>query len=106
MHMTARFFLSLGNVFFSLLLGAVALGFFWMYFPDLTLQLFKWAGTLRESLLSSAWPARYEVALRLFVDERQIVYMGFVLATRIVVGLIIVLVSRFLGGKAEQEFPI
>ena len=35
--MTARFFLSLGNVFFSLLLGAVALGFFWMYFPDLTL---------------------------------------------------------------------
>src|SRR5260370_31451321 len=75
-HMTARFFLSLGNVFFSLLLGAVALGFFWLYFPDLTLQLFKWAGSLRESLLSSAWSARYEVALRLFVDERQIVYMG------------------------------
>jgi hypothetical protein len=32
--------------------------------------------------------------------------MGSVLATRIVVGLIIVLVSRFLGGKTEQEFPI
>jgi hypothetical protein len=106
-HMTARFFLSLGNVFFSLLLGAVALGFFWLYFPDVTLQLFKWAGSLREALLSSAWSARYEVALRLFVDERQIVYMGFVLATRIVVGLLILLGSRWIGGnKSEQEFPI
>ena len=34
---TTRFFLSLGNVFFSLILGAVALGFFWFYFPDWTL---------------------------------------------------------------------
>jgi hypothetical protein len=32
--------------------------------------------------------------------------MGFVLATRIIVGLIIMLVSKFLGGKSEQEFPI
>ena len=38
---TTRFFLSLGNVFFSLILGAVALGFFWLYFPDWTLQLFR-----------------------------------------------------------------
>ncbi len=106
MHMTARFFLSLGNVFFSLLLGAVALGFFWMYFPDLTLQLFKWAGTLRESLLSSAWSARYEVALRLFVDERQIVYMGFVLATRIIVGVLIMLVYKLFGRKTQEEFSI
>ncbi len=106
MHVTARFFLSLGNVFFSLLLGALAFGFFWVYFPDLTLQLFKWAGTLRESLISSAWSSRYEVALRLFVDERQIVYMGFVLATRIIVGLIIALASKFLGGKTEREFPV
>jgi hypothetical protein len=106
-HMTARYFLSLGNVFFSLILGAIAFGFFWLYFPDVTLQLFKWAGSLRESLISSAWSARYEVALRLFVDERQIVYMGFVLATRIVVGLLILFGSRWIGGKpAHEEFPI
>ena len=52
-------------------------------FPDWTLQLFKWAGSIRESLISGIWPARYEVVLRALVDERQIVYMGFVLATRI-----------------------
>jgi hypothetical protein len=33
--------------------------------------------------------------------------MGFVLATRIVVGLLILLGSRWIGGnKSEQEFPI
>jgi hypothetical protein len=101
-----RFFLSLGNVFFSLILGAVALGFFWFYFPDETLKLFKWAGILRESLLSNAWSARYEVVLRLFVDERQIVYMGFVLATRIVVGLIIMLIYRLVGRRSEAELSL
>ena len=103
---TTRFFLSLGNVFFSLILGAVALGFFWFYFPDWTLQLFKWAGTVRESLISGTWPARYEVVLRALVDERQIVYMGFVLATRIIVGVLIVLVYKLFGRRHEEEFPI
>jgi len=80
---TTRFFLSLGDLFFSLILGAVALGFFWFHFPDWTLQLFKWSGTIRQNLISGTWPGRYEVILRALVDERQIVYMGFVLATHV-----------------------
>jgi len=105
--MTARFFFSLGNVFFSLILGAVALGFFWFYFPDWTLQLFKWAGSIREGIVSGAWPARYEVVIRALVDERQIVYMGFVLATRILVGLLIVIGAKLLGrNPPQQEFSI
>jgi hypothetical protein len=102
----ARFFLSLGNVFFSLILGAVALGFFWFYFPDWTLQLFRWAGSVREGIASGNWPARYEVVIRALVDERQIVYMGFVLATRIVVGLLIALFYKLLGRRPEPEFPM
>jgi hypothetical protein len=102
----ARFFLSLGNVFFSLILGALALGFFWFRFPDWTLQLFKWAGSIRESLISGTWPAQYEVVLRALVDERQIVYMGFVLATRILVGLLILLVAKLFGRGRQEEFPI
>jgi hypothetical protein len=104
--MSARFFLSLGNVFFSLILGAVGLGFGLFYFPDTTLQLFKWAGSIREALISGNWPARYEVVLRALVDERQIVYMGFVLATRILVGLIIMLGYKLTGGRHQPEFPI
>jgi len=43
----SRYFLPLGNVAISLIVGAVALGFFWFYFPDATLQLFKGAGSIR-----------------------------------------------------------
>ncbi len=86
---STRYFLSLGNVFFSLVLGAVALGVAWFHFPAETVQMFKAAGVVREWLASRGWPAHYEAAVRALLDERQIVYMGFVLATRIVVGLII-----------------
>ena len=44
--------------------------------------------------------------MRAFVDERQIVYMGFVLATRIIVGVLIVLVYKLFGRKTQEEFPI
>jgi hypothetical protein len=106
--MSARFFLSLGNVFLSLILGAVALGIGLFYFSDATLQLFKWAGSLREALISGNWPSRYEVVLRVLVDERQIVYMGFVLATRIAVGLLIMVIYKLIGRRPEpeSEFPM
>jgi hypothetical protein len=94
-HRTAaRFFLPLGNVAISLILGAVALGFFWYYFPDWTLVLFKWAGSIRETVVSGYWPARYEVVIRALVDERQIVYMGFVIVTRIILGLLLMPLYR------------
>jgi hypothetical protein len=106
-HMTARFFLSLGNVFFSLLLGAVALGLSLFFFPDATLQLHKGARSVGETLLSGTWPARFESVLRSLTDERLVVYMGFVLATRIVVGFVILVASRWIGGKpGHEEFPI
>jgi hypothetical protein len=99
--------LSLGNVFFSLVLGAVALAFSLFFFPAATLQLYKWARAVGETLLSGAWPAQYEPALRALADERLIVYMGFVLATRIAVGLLVLIGSKWIGAKpTREEFPI
>lgn len=103
--MYTRFFLSLGNVLFSLVLGAVALGFGLFFFPDAILRLFRWAGSVRETVIADNWPPRYEGVLRALADERQIVYMGFVLASRALVGLLLLLAVR-LGGGREPEFPI
>ena len=97
--MWSRFLLSLGNVLVSLILGAVALGIGLLYFPDSTLKLFNWAGTIN-------WPARYEETLRRLVDERQIVYMGFVLATRVVVGLLVFLAYKLTRRGSQAELPI
>ena len=98
--MSGRFFVSIGNVLFSLILGAVALGLGLFYFPDATLRLFRWAGSVREALVSGNWPVGYDL-----VDERQIVYMGFVLATRILVGLIII-GAKLAGSSRAGQFPI
>lgn len=107
MPRTARFLLSLGNVVFSLVLGAVALAFSLFFFPVATLHLYKGARAIGEALLSGAWPAQYEPVLRALADERLIVYMGFVLATRIAVGLLVLLGSKWIGGKpAREEFPL
>ena len=51
-------------------------------------------------------PARYEVVMRALVDERQIVYMGFVLATRIAVGILIVLAYKLTGRGSQAELSI
>ena len=51
---------------------------------------------------AAIWPARYEVVVRAFVDERQIVYMGFVIATRIVVGLLLLPVYKWIDGKSTR----
>lgn len=107
MPRTARFLLSLGNVLFSLVLGAVALAFSLFFFPAATLQLYKGARAVGEAVLSGAWPAQNEPALRALADERLIVYMGFVLATRIAVGLLVLLGSKWIGAKpAREEFPL
>jgi hypothetical protein len=103
---TGRYLLSIGNLFSSLILGALLFGFFWIYVPSAALQLFKWASALREWIFLGNWPPQYEVALRFFVDERQIVYLGFVLTTRIVVGVLIVLLYKLIGRKREEEFQI
>ena len=51
-------------------------------------------------------PARYEVVVRALVDERQIVYMGFVIVTRIIVGLLLLPVYKRIDGKSHQVLNI
>ena len=97
--LSTRYFLSLGNVFFSLILGALALAFCWIYFPEFTLALFKYASSLREWIFSQGMSAKYEVMVRALVDDRQIVYMGFVLLTRVAVSLLLAFMYWLFGGK-------
>ena len=102
----APYFLPLGNVLSLWFSAPSRFGFFWYYFPDATLQLFKWAGSIRETAVGAVLAARYEVVVRALVDERQIVYMGFVIATRIVVGLLLLPVYKRIDRKTQEELPI
>ena len=62
---------------------------------------------IRETVVSGYWPARYEVVIRALVDERQIVYMGFVLVTRIIMGLLMMpLYRRKAADEAGSTFQL
>jgi hypothetical protein len=102
----ARFLLPLVSVALSLIVGAVALGLFWSHFPDTTLHLFRGAGAIREAIFAGNWPTRYEAVSRGLLDERLIVYMGFVIAARLVFGLLLLPVYRRFDRKPQSEFRI
>jgi hypothetical protein len=86
---STRYFLSLGNVALSLVLGVLAMGFFFYYYPDQFLQLQRGAAGVREWLANHAWSARSESIIRFLLEDKQILLMGFTLVTRVITGLII-----------------
>jgi hypothetical protein len=101
-----QFLLSLGHVLFSMIAGALALAIVWIYLPSVALPLFRWATTIRDWVILANWPPRYEAAVRFFFDEHQIVYLGFVVASRILVGVVAILFAKWLARRPEPEFPI
>ncbi|MEQ1648323.1 MAG: hypothetical protein ABL898_07030 [Hyphomicrobiaceae bacterium] len=96
---TTRYFLSLGNVAFSLVLGVIALVLCYATFPNLTLSLFKGAQGIKEWIVSLTGNPQYEIIGRTVLHESSIVLMGFTLLSRIIVGGIIALSSRLIHGR-------
>jgi hypothetical protein len=96
--LTLRFLGSFSYLFFSLILGAVVMGLFWFYFPDEFVQLQRSASTAREWIVGRPWSARTESIIRFLLEDRQLLFISFVLATRLALGLI-VLPFRALFGR-------
>jgi hypothetical protein len=100
---TARYFLSLGNVAFSLILGVLALAACAIFYQDLTLQLLKWAGGLREWIVSRTNSPQIEIIARFVLHESSILLMFFTLAARVIVGLFVTLIAWGFSGRADPE---
>ncbi len=86
---TVRQLLSLGNVALSLVLGVAALILSAAFFPDFTLTLMKGAAGVKERVVSMTGHSQYELIARTVLHESSILLMGFTLASRIVVGLLL-----------------
>jgi hypothetical protein len=96
---SGKFLGSYGLLVVYLALGVVAMGFFWFFFPAEFVQLQRSASTVRDWIVQYAWSARAESVIRLVLDERQLLLMGFVLATRLALEILFVLPIRALRGK-------
>ena len=91
---TTRYFLSLGNVAFSLVLGLAVLVLTFAFFPSFTLSLMRGAAGLKEQIVSLTGNPRYEIIARTVLHESSILLMGFTLLARIIVGLFISMGAR------------
>ena len=104
MHLlTARYFLSLGNVAFSLVLGVLALAACAIYNEQLLLGMLKQASAIREWVVSFSGSPKMEIIARFVLHERSILLMFFTLMARVVVGIIIALFAALFGGRAADH---
>ncbi len=100
---STRYFLSLGNVAFSMILGVAALAACAVYNEQLLLGMLKQAASVREWIVSFSGAPKMEIIARFVLHESSILLMFFTLLARIVVGLLIALVSGLFGGNARDH---
>lgn len=86
--MTRKLFLATGNVLMSLVLGAIAFGFVFIKYPDLMGQILDWASGLKQWLITRGLTTEYNNWIRVLLEERQLVFMGFTVVVRVVLSII------------------
>jgi hypothetical protein len=81
--------LSFGNVAVSLFLGVAALVLTFAFYPQFTLGLMRGAAGIKEQVVSLTGNPQYEIIARTVLHESSILLMGFTLAARIVMGIVL-----------------
>jgi len=101
--LSIRYFLSLGNVAFSMLLGVAALAACAIYNAPLLNVMIRYAGAVREWVVSISGSPNMELISRFVLHDSSILLMFFTLLARVVVGLIIGFISFLFGGSAREH---
>ena len=83
-----RLLFSTGNIFLSLILGAIAFGFVFLKYPDTMNQILDAASGLKTWLITRGLSPEYNNWIRVLLEERQLVFMGFTIVARIILSII------------------
>jgi hypothetical protein len=86
--MLLRLLLGTSTIFLSLILGAFALAFVGYNWPETLSQMLGWARDLKSVITSSGIDPRYNIWVELLLEERQLLFMFFTIAARIVLALL------------------
>ena len=84
-----RILLSSGNIVVSLVLGAVAMIAFAFYYVNAFEQILNGAAQMKIWMTSIGLPTKWNNFVRLFLDEKTIVFSGFTIATRMLLAIVI-----------------
>ena len=96
-----RVFFSIGNIVVSLLLGAVLLALVGVHSPETLSASLRWAHSVKEIITGTALDPHYNVWIEFLLDDRQLVFMFYVVLARIILGLVMlpfVLIANRLRG--------
>lgn len=85
------------NIFLSLVFGALAMGFVWYLAPETMQSLFQSASSIKGWVVSRGLSASYNNFLWFLIEDKQLVFMGFVMATRIVLAILVSILMKLLG---------
>jgi len=80
--------LSVGNIVFSLILGALLMAFVAIYSPETLSVLLGWARSFKSVITGTGLNPKYNIWLELLLEERQLLLMGFTVFARILLALI------------------
>ncbi|MCL4767564.1 MAG: hypothetical protein KJZ80_15160 [Hyphomicrobiaceae bacterium] len=83
-----RVFLATTNIFVSLVVGALAMGIVWYLAPDTMQSFFQSASGLKGWLTNLGIEPKYNNFIWFLIEERQLVFMGFVVATRVIFAIL------------------
>jgi len=92
-----RVVLATTNILASLVFGALAMGFVWYLSPDTIQTLFQTASSFKGWVVSRGLSSSYNNFLWFLIEEKQLVFMGFVMATRIVLAILVSIIMKMLG---------
>lgn len=94
-----RIALATGNVFFSLVLGAIAFGFVFIKYPATMGSILDAASGLKAWLTSRGLSTEYNNWVRVLLEERQLVFMGFTILMRVVLSAITAAAAALWGRR-------
>ncbi|MGD9670966.1 MAG: hypothetical protein AB7U75_18295 [Hyphomicrobiaceae bacterium] len=83
-----RILLSTGNIVVSLVLGAILFGFVFIKYPEAMSSILDAAANLKAWLISRGISTEYNNWIRVLLEERQLVFMGFTILARIGLSII------------------
>jgi energy-coupling factor transporter transmembrane protein EcfT len=84
-----RFLLSIATFILTMIIALFAFSYTLIYYPSTMRELQRAALHFREQLHELALPDNYMVWMDVFFQENQIVLVGFSIATRILIGLVL-----------------
>lgn len=95
--MLVRILVATGTIFFSLILGAILLAVVGYNYPEFLSEMLGWARQLKLFITSRGLAPHYNIWLELLLEERQLLFMAFVIAARILIATVMALLGGLFG---------